>query len=524
MTGLQRKTLAEKLYSFLAIAFAVFWLGFLVFKPAVLSALRPGNESSGHLYPLLLLWLAVTFVYGILLAHWERRLPTLFFSLLLFVLCALPRLAVLHFHHYIATNDFANYLLYGQCFVQGNFAPAADLIANYYQMPKMGGLVVFNGLLLHLFGDTLLGMQLANVVMTGLICVALYHLVRPLHEQAAWLTALLWMVYPSNIISTQIPTNHHGAVLFFLLALLLYQKLLNSRNWWQVVGLAAVVGVLLTVSNLIHPSVIIIKLSILCFTFLAVLYYVGRQKKFFCVKNQKLLAAVLLIFLTSTVSQNIAMQQLQQQQIVTDDKEISVLFKLVLGFNTESNGSFSEADYTYIRQLPQEQQAEACLTLLRQRLGNPLDIVQFMLHKTNVAWFARDGYFYWYNEGALQEFSLRMAELNEGEQQQYWQTVRWIDGAQALDIIFVRLVYWLAVAGLLASRRFSGTIENVLFFIPLGWVAVIMLTEMQSRYRYPAMPVFFLLAALGLCALWQWLEKKQGRHGKLKRNAGVKNG
>lgn len=117
-----------------------------------------------------------------------------------------------------------------------------------------------------------------------------------------------------------------------------------------------------------------------------------------------------------------------------------------------------------------------------------------------------------------------MAELNEGEQQQYWQTVRWIDGAQALDIIFVRLVYWLAVAGLLASRRFSGTIENVLFFIPLGWVAVIMLTEMQSRYRYPAMPVFFLLAALGLCALWQWLEKKQGRHGKLKRNAGVKNG
>lgn len=524
MGRLQRKTLAEKLYSVLAIAFAVLWLGFLVLKPAVLSILQPGNESSGHLYPLLLLWLAVTLLYAVLLARCERRLPTPLFAVLLFVLCALPRLAVLQFHHYIATNDFANYLLYGQCFVQGDFAPAADLIANYYQMPKMGGLVVFNGLLLRLFGDTLLGMQLANVVMTGIICVVLYYLVRPLHRQAAWLTAMLWMVYPSNIISTQIPTNHHGAVLFFLLALLLYQKLLNSEQWWQVLVLAAAVGICLTVSNLIHPSVIIIKLSILCFTLLAMLYYASKQKKIFCGRNQKLLAAVLLIFLTSACSQNIAMQQLQQQQIVTDDKEISVLFKLVLGFNTESNGSFSEADYIHIRELPQEQQAEACMALLRQRLNNPLDVVQFMLHKTNAAWFARDGYFYWYNEGALEAFSLHMAELNETEQQQYWQAVHWIDGAQALDIIFVRLVYWLAVVGLLTNRRFTGTIENVLFFIPLGWIAVIMLTEMQSRYRYPAMPVFFLLAALGLCALWQWLGKKQGRHGKLKRNAGVKNG
>ena len=53
----------------------------------------------------------------------------------------------------------------------------------------------------------------------------------------------------------------------------------------------------------------------------------------------------------------------------------------------------------------------------------------------------------------------------------------------------------------------------------LGWFAK----------RRDGFPVWFLipgllLAALGLCALWQWLEKKQGRHGKLKRNAGVKNG
>lgn len=118
------------------------------------------------------------------------------------------------------------------------------------------------------------------------------------------------------------------------------------------------------------------------------------------------------------------MQQLQARQIITDDREISVLFKLVLGFNQERGGSYVEDDYTYIRSLPEEAQAEACLQLLRQRLKNPLETLRFMLQKTDAAWFQRDGYFYWYHEGALLEFSQQMAELSEAEQEQYWRAVR----------------------------------------------------------------------------------------------------
>lgn len=497
-------TVAEKIYSFLAVAFGLFWLAFLLLRPAVCATLWPGNESSGAVYPLLVVWVLVTGLYGWLLYRLQSRLSGVLYGALLIVLCALPRLVVFLLQHYIPTNDFANYLLYGQCFVQGEFAPAADLIANYYQMPKMGGLVVFNGLLMELFGASLTGMQVANILLTSGICLALYHLVKPVHRQAAWMAALLWMVYPSNIVSTQIPTNHHGAVLFFLLALLCYRRLLQCERWAQIVLLAVTAGVCLTISNLIHPSVIVVQLSILCFTVLAIGYYAQRQY-LFCRQNQKLLAAVLLIFLTGGVTQQLCMEQLQAKQVITDDKEISVLFKLVLGFNQERGGSYVEDDYVYIRSLPETEQAQACLELLRQRLERPLDAALFMLQKTDAAWFQRDGYFYWYHEGALLEFSAQMATLSEAEQQQYWRAVRWIDGAQALDVVVVRLVYWLAVLGLLTGgRRFTGSGEQVLLFLPLGWIAVIMLTEMQSRYRYPAMPAFFFLAALGACALGQY--------------------
>lgn len=517
-------TVAEKVYSFLAVAFGLFWLAFLLLRPAIISTLWPGNESSGYLYPLLAVWLVVMAIYGWLLYRLQGCCYGVVYAALLFVLCALPRLAVLALHHYIPTNDFANYLLYGQCFVRGDFTPAADLIANYYQMPKMGGLVVFNGLLMKLFGSSLLGLQLANILLTGSICVALYQLLKPVHRQAAWITALLWMVYPSNIVSAQIPTNHHGAVLFFLLALLLYQRLLRCEGWLQIILLAVAVGTCLTVSNLIHPSVIVMQLSILCYTVLAFGYYTQRQH-FFCRQNQKLLAALLLIFLSGSAVQSLCMQQLQARQIITDDREISVLFKLVLGFNQERGGSYVEDDYTYIRSLSADEQSEACLQLLGQRLENPLETLRFMLQKTDTAWFQRDGYFYWYHEGALLEFSQQMAKLSETEQAQYWRTVRWIDGAQALDLLVVRLVYWLAVLGLwTAGRRFTGDVENVLFFLPLGWTAVIMLTEMQSRYRYPAMPAFFFLAALGLCALCQYAGKRRNGNKILDRKAGENRG
>jgi len=495
-------------------AFALIWLLFLLWHPVILPALWPSDTAHGQFYPMLLLWLLALCSSGFLIHCIERHWPVWGCAALLFVLCALPRLAVLQLHGYIPTNDFANYLLYGQCFVQGDYGPSADLIANYYQMPKMGGIVVFNGLLLSLFGASLVGLQLANVILTSGICVILYFLIRPVQRQAAWIAALLWIWYPSNILSTQIPTNHHGAVFFFLLALLCYQRLLHVDSWPQILLLAIAAGGCLTVSNLIHPSVIVVKLSLLCFTILGLLYYAQRERRLFCRQNQQLVASFLLLLFVSAWGQQFCLQQFYRQGIITDQQEITVLFKLVLGFNADSNGSFSEADYSTIRALPAEEQRAACLALLRQRLRDPLAVIRLMLQKTDTAWFGRDGYFYWYQEGALLRYSQQEQEssLTDADRQQYQRTAAWVTGAQTLDTCMVHLLYWLAIAGLMANRRFTGEIGNILPFIPMGWIAVILLTEMQSRYRYPAMPIFCYLAAVGVCALQRWLAQRRKQY------------
>lgn len=50
MSRMIQTTISEKVYRFLAAAFAVFLLGFLVCKPAIIPALWPGNEESGQVY------------------------------------------------------------------------------------------------------------------------------------------------------------------------------------------------------------------------------------------------------------------------------------------------------------------------------------------------------------------------------------------------------------------------------------------------------------------------------------------
>ena len=79
--------------------------------------------------------------------------------------------------------------------------------------------------------------------------------------------------------------------------------------------------------------------------------------------------------------------------------------------------------------------------------------------------------------------------------------------------LFLRIIYLLAVAGaLLKPKRLRADLLPVFMYIAQGWALVIMLTEEQSRYRYPAMPAFFMLAAVGLAGCWKIAKAARGKN------------
>jgi hypothetical protein len=82
----------------------------------------------------------------------------------------------------------------------------------------------------------------------------------------------------------------------------------------------------------------------------------------------------------------------------------------------------------------------------------------------------------------------------------------WINGIAYTDMLVVHLFYWFALIGLWYNRKqFQTNSFGILTFLALGWICVILLGEMQPRYRYPAMPVYISLAAVGLYQCYSFL-------------------
>ncbi len=169
---------------------------------------------------------------------------------------------IIAFNLYIPEDDFKNYLEYGQNLYYGNLDQVSHVIQGY-QMPKMGGIAVFNGIISVLFSPTLTGFQIANCIITSITGGLIFLIAKDMHKKIAIIASLLWALYPSNIVSSQITTNHHASTMFAYLAVALYLYALKRMGKKSGYFLALLTGVAITVSNFIHPSVIIFILAIL---------------------------------------------------------------------------------------------------------------------------------------------------------------------------------------------------------------------------------------------------------------------
>ena len=96
--------------------------------------------------------------------------------------------------------------------------------------------------------------------------------------------------------------------------------------------------------------------------------------------------------------------------------------------------------------------------------------------------------------------------ITEEKSSAFWELGSWMNGIAYVDMLVVHLYYWLAAIGLWCNRKtFQLNSFGILTFIALGWICVILLGEMQPRYRYPAMPTFVALASVGIYQIYSYL-------------------
>lgn len=393
VADIKREGFSGKFYFLMKTCLSIFLLVYVVRSGYLFKWLFVNGAGKGYFLPFLWLYAFVFLIYSIAFYQMRRVCKTYQVMALIFILAALPRIAVMCLNYYIPTNDFQNYLLFGQNAFSGNWGWVADKAAAY-MYPTMGGIALFNGLIARLFSPTLIGFQTANIIMTSLISVVLYLLLEKTDRRVALLAAMLYALYPSNIVSTQITTNQHGATLFFLIAIYFFLAALQQdKSVKYILYLCLSVG-LLVISNFIHPSVIVVKLALLCYSIILIIRQIQITHTIKSKTIGRLACATIVMMLGTSILTSAGLMVFKQAGIIHDTRGINHLYKVVVGLNFESGGMIRQnMDQQEIGALPYDEQARESWKRIGKRLSEPGKVVKLVLQKNQTAWFDRDSYF-----------------------------------------------------------------------------------------------------------------------------------
>lgn len=432
------------------------------------------------------------------------------FLLFLIILASCPRIFVMCQNHYIPSNDFKWYYDVGVHLVEGDKAFVYEFLARY-NITKFGGLAVFMGIIAKLFSVKLIGFQIANIIITTFICVFIYLITENYNKKAAIIASILFAIYPENIISSQVTTNHHGAVLFALIgifALIKAEKGYRNRRTCYIICIVS--GVALAISDFIHPSIIVPIIAVFCWGILDNKIQGEGIKKLADLKFTKCILAILVYAITMILCFNM----LKAGGIIGNDANTSQtlpLGKVVVGLNHETRGMWSQEDSTATSDLTAEDKREWQKEQIKERVfDRPIkDFLSLMRDKADIVWFKQGSYFSWYWSEWYQELcNKNEAGVLSEDLAKEWEIFSVYSSYQLFDQIFLRIIYIFAILGLIMitmNRKRNAGIELAAWVL-LGWILSHLLIEVQERYRYLGMPYIFIFAAIGVYECYRRLK------------------
>ncbi len=475
-----KTSFSRALSMFITVAFLAF-VGYIVIRYKYFTYILREEFLTTPDFGFLILGYIVLFTAFALIIRWAnchvRRMPFLW-ALAVFVIALAPRLYLYSRISYVPTSDFTNYYNMGLAFTRGDFAQIAQTAENYH-IQSFSGLGILNGLIMLAFGTSIRSFQLVQCVITSLSSVMVYLIARRFDEGSAPAAGLLFALYPANIVFSQVTSNQHLAVFFALVSVLLALVSLSAVRRARAVLSAVFSGVTLLLSYYAHPSTAPTLIAYGIF-WLIVFFSSLRQK-------QTILRLLLIAFAFSVAffglraAANAGMQTLLGADV--SEANSSMLAKIVIGLNPDTGGAYSASDWGMIWQQPQSEQNAFCLQVIRERLGQD-NLFGLLDTKIMRMWMVKDTSLDWPFYG-ITSIPNDLSAL--------------MQGIELLDFFYVAGLFLFAWFGGLLRRR--GGTGDLLLLILLGWMAVHLLIEIQTRYRYFAMPFLMIFAAYGLFAI-----------------------
>ena len=414
-----------------------------------------------------------------------------------FLIALISRLLMRYWIVMYPNGDMENYYRMGIAFCEGNFPFIRQAVSDW-GIPEFSGMAVLYGMLGKVFAPTIDGYQLAFSVINACTCLLVFLIADRIHRSSALYGAFLFMLYPSNLLFSQVFSHQHLNLLFTLCSIYLVILAVDSGKWAARIPLSVSAGLLLLLAQYSHPSAAPTMLAVLLFLLILV---IGSLKDGF--RRPLQLFCLLCCFFAAYFGSRAGSRALLIRSGLLDENLASdsiYYAKIAMGLNHETNGMYSAEDTALFFSLPaKEEKNRVAKELIRERTADFRQLMELLHEKMEIVWIFKDSAVQWSFFGDYRRLESEKARGIESElRDAYYQKQRTIgDAFSLLDFFYVAAIYLFAFIGVLLGRN-ARPFDLLLILIILGWAAVHLLIEVQTRYRFLAMPFLCIFAGRGI--------------------------
>jgi hypothetical protein len=376
-------------------------------------------------------------------------------------------------------SDFLDMYTAAQSAAVGDFSfGTSDYFTRWvYQL----GFTLYEGFLLHLFGNHLLVLKLFNVLFnTGIVLLIYASATRVFGEFSGRIAALSFALYVPQIMMCSVLTNQHVSTFLFFLGvyLVIVDKGGSSKYRW------VLIGVCFALANLMRPLGSAFVAAYAAFVVLYELLPPRAGSHVWRTAAKTVGVVVLYVLLQQAASWAVQASGVSPYPLSNPEP----YWKFMVGANPVTTGGWSQEDTDYVLQYPLgEERNEAERRLLMERMADKPQLIDLFIRKLKIMWGAEDSAFMW---SLWQQDRPRLQQLSiQGERVGY---------------LLAAVFGFLAMLSLLFTKQQNTADDTFAMYLILllGYAVIHIAIEIQTRYRMDILPCLFILQSYGVYRLF----------------------
>ncbi|ALS25944.1 dolichyl-phosphate-mannose-protein mannosyltransferase [Paenibacillus sp. 32O-W] len=408
-------------------------------------------------------------ILSIILTYLLKSIKQRYFIYLLLIVGGGIRLAWILNVETAPVSDFLIMYQGAQSAAKGDFSLFST--APYFvRWPYQIGFTLYQALLIKVFGNSLIVLKLFNVLISSATAVVVFFIAKNLfNDICGKIASLLYVFYVPLIIMCSVLTNQHLST--FLYTLGIYFAIRPTRKYnWIYIGLCFGFG------NLIRPmGSFYIGILFLYVVYLFLIPFFKNMRGIWVKTGLGVLAVFFIvqhIFSFVCSISGITSYPLSNKE---------PYWKFVVGLNASTNGKYSQDDNKYVSQFKLgKERDKAELLLVKERLHDKEQLLKLFSTKFVMMWGGGDSSTYWSVKNTDQES---------------W--IKYLDRAERILYLLLLGLGCISMGYFIIRNNFEN-IPMLLIMIILGYAALHLVIEVQTRYRHDILPFMFVVSSVGL--------------------------